>query len=306
MRRNLIGLLVCLVAGGLPEIARSQPAVDRLERRVRDQAQPADASNEAGYLGVFADDRTATQSGVELLKVLPDSPAEKGGLAEGDLVTKINDKPIRSLDDFADALRNQPVGAHVRFTIERTGRPKQAEVTLGLRPPVDSRPFAKFGRIDGAAPPRMSLLGVRVDPVDPDSPVAAKLPAPQGAYVVRVAEGSPAAQAGIPLQAVIVAVDGQEVATPADLKEIIAQTRPGQEIKVDYYSRGKLVQRRVTLAEMAPEGAITPPDMMADEPPPPAELPPDLRGDRELVEQLRRRVLQLEARVAELERLLSK
>jgi hypothetical protein len=120
-----------------------------------------------------------------------------------------------------------------------------------------------------------------------------------------VAEGSPAAQSGIPLQAVIVAVDGQEVADPADLREILSQTRPGQEIKVDYYSRGKLVQRRVTLAEMSPEGPITPPDM-AGGPPPPAELPTDVSSDREQFERLRRRVLQLEARVAELERLLAK
>ncbi len=305
MRRTLIGLVACFSAVLLPNIAFSQPALDRLERRVRDQAQQADASNDAGYLGVFADDRTATGSGVELLKILPNSPAEKGGLEEGDLVTKINDKPIRSLDDFADALRNQPVGVHVRFSIERTGRPKQADVTLGPRPPTDARPFPKFGRIDGAPPARMSLLGVRVEAVDPDSPIAAKLPAPQGAYVVRVAEGSPAAQSGIPLQAVIVAVDGQEVADPADLREILSQTRPGQEIKVDYYSRGKLVQRRVTLAEMAPEAPIAPPDM-ADGPPPPAELPADLSSDREQFERLRRRVLQLEARVAELERLLAK
>ena len=289
-----------------PAIAFAQPAVDRLERRVRDLAPKADEDDEVGYLGVIADDRSATGSGVELLQIVPGGAAEKGGLESGDLVTKIDDKSIRTLDDFADAMRDRPVGAKVRFTIERNGKPRQAEVTLVARPPAESRAFPKFGRIDAAQPPRTALLGVRVEPVDADSPIAATLPAPQGAIVVHIAEGSPAALAGIPVQAVIVAVDGQEVGDPADLREIIAETRPGQEIKVDYYSRGKLVQRRVRLAEMTPAAPLAPPDAAPEAAPEAADLPAEQLSDRGRIERLERRVRLLEARLSELERLLGK
>ncbi|MGH7140819.1 MAG: PDZ domain-containing protein, partial [Pirellulales bacterium] len=103
------------IASLSPHLALAQPAVDRLERRVRELTREADASDEPGYLGVIADDRTATGSGVELLEIVADSPAAKAGLAAGDVVTKVDDKPIRTLDEFADALRGRPVGAKVRF-----------------------------------------------------------------------------------------------------------------------------------------------------------------------------------------------
>jgi S1-C subfamily serine protease len=300
MAPTLIRLLAA--ASLVPHLALGQPAVDRLERRVRELTRDADESDEPGYLGVIADDRTAKGSGVELLEIVADSPAAKSGLEAGDVVTKIDDKAIRNLDEFADALQGRPVGAKVRFSIERQGEPKVTEVTLASRPPADARRFPKFGRIDDAQPPRMSLLGVRVDEVERDSPVAAGLPSAQGAYVVRVAEGSPAAQAGIPLHAVIVAVDGQEVSDPADLKAIIAATQPGQVIKVTFYSRGKLLERRVRLAEVTPQVPMVPGGAL-----PEAAEPAGVKvSDRQRIEQLESRIRQLEARLAELERSLGK
>lgn len=290
------------IASFAPHFALGQPAVDRLERRVRELTRDADEGEEPGYLGVIADDRTTTGSGVELLEIVADSPAAKAGLEPGDVVTRVDDKPTRTLDEFADALRGRTVGAEVRFSIERQGKPKVTEVTLASRPPADARRFPKFGRIDDIQPPRMSLLGVRVEPVDRDSPAAAGLPSPQGAYVVRVAEGSPAAQAGIPLHAVIVAVDGQEVSEPGDLKTIIAATQPGQVIKVTFYSRGKLIERRVRLAQLTPEVPMEPGGGI-----PEAAEPAGVElSDRQRIEQLERRIRTLEARLAEIERALGK
>lgn len=293
----LVALAGCLVA---PQATLAQPAVERLERRVRDLDQRPEGSKEedTGYLGVVADDRAAVGSGVDLIEVVEASPADKAGLKAGDVVTKIGDHAIRTLDDFADALRDLPVGSNVRFTVEREGEPKQAEAKLAARPPAPSRRYPNFGRLDEAGP-RMSLLGVRVELVDPQSKVAETLPMPKGAYVVRVAEGSPAAIAGIPVQSVIVAVDGQEVADPDDLKQIIAATRPGQEVKVDYYSRGKLVERRVTLAEFMPESPV-----VASDAPREADEPAGPLTDQQRIEQLERRVRMLEARLAEFERFL--
>lgn len=296
MSRVLI-VTVVLTLWQLPSRATAQPD----DVRGGNAAKDAGAVKEPGYLGVIADDRTGTGTGVDLLEVVPDSPAEKAGLKAGDLVTKVNDQAVRSLEDFAEALEGHVAGDKLRFNIEREGKPKVAEVTLTARPPAEERRFPKFGRINDEQP-RARLLGVRVEPVDPDSPIAATLPAPQGAYVVRVAQGSPAAAARIPLHAVIVAVDGQQVADIADLKELIAQTQAGQEIKVDFYFRGKLQERRVRLTEAMPE--LPPPD--DDALPGGAGQPRELLSDAERIEQLERRIRQLEARLSQLERALGK
>lgn len=293
MIRTLTELFTVATVFLATSLAAAQPLVERVDQRPPE----VNDADQTGYLGVIADDRTESKSGVELLEVVAGGPAEKAGLEQGDVVIKIDDGPIRTLDDFARALERRPAGSKIRFAIERHGKPKLADVTLGARPPAESRRFPNFGRIEDAQPPRMSLLGVRVEPVDPDSPVAASLPAAQGAYVVRVAAGSPAAQAGIPVHAVIVAVDGKGVADPADLKEIIAATRPGQEIKIAYYSRGKLSERRVTLAEMVPEGmaiGATGSEPLTDD-------TADSLTDQERIEQLEQRLRRLEQRVQELE-----
>src|SRR5487761_1839419 len=107
--------------------ALAQPAVERLERQVRDKQRARDDADGVGYLGVFADESLAGGHGVEVMEVMDGSPAQKGGLEPGDLVAKVGDQPIRSLNDFAAALRDQPVGKTLRFAIERKGDPKQVE-----------------------------------------------------------------------------------------------------------------------------------------------------------------------------------
>ncbi|HEX7447440.1 MAG TPA: PDZ domain-containing protein, partial [Pirellulales bacterium] len=184
-------------------------------------------------------------------------------------------------------------------------------VTLGKRPPKEDRPVPEFGRIGDAAapaPPRMSLLGVRVEEVDAETQAAAGLPDTKGAMVIHITEGSPADVAGVPERAVIVAVDGKQVASPTDLKRLVATAGPGKEIRLDYYDRGKLIERRLRLAELAGANGGAEP-AASDEPQTDLEEAPVTREPltpQQRIERLEDRVHHLEARLKELERLLSK
>jgi S1-C subfamily serine protease len=285
--------------------AIAQPAVERLERQLRErQRGEEDLPDDAGYLGVFALERAAGAHGVELKEVMADGPADKAGLEPGDVVTKIGDQSIRDLNDFAAALEDQPVGKKLRFAIERGGEPKQADVTLTARPPKPSRRYPNFGRVDegGVAPPRTGVLGVRVEPVDEEVAEAAGSPVSHGALVVSVADDSPAARAGIPVQAVIVSVNGREIQDPTDLKHSIAANRPGQEMKVGFYHRGKLIERRVRLADVIPTDPAPALDVGPEESP---NLPARPLTDKQRIEQLERRIQALEARLSDLERVLA-
>ncbi|HJT34444.1 MAG TPA: PDZ domain-containing protein [Pirellulales bacterium] len=300
--------------------ALAQPALERLERQVRDQTaskakkdKPGKPSDDdgIGYLGIVADDRDVSGLGVRIVEVAAGGPADKAGLKLGDLVTKIGDRLVRDLDDFAAALHNMPAGRKLRFTVERDFEPRRIEVTLGKRPPEEKRLAPEFGRIGdptAAAPPRMSLLGVRVEDVDAQVQADAGLPDARGAVVTHVTEGSPADLAKVPLRAVIVAVNGKEVDSPASLKRLIAAAGPGKEIRLDYYHRGKLVERTLRLAEvLEPEGGVAP--AAANEPVADSQKPseePEPLTDQERIERLEERVRQLEARLNEFERLLSK
>lgn len=72
---------------------------------------------------------------------------------------------------------------------------------------------------------------------------------PRGVYVVKVTPGSPAQEAGIRPDDILVALNGQEVSTLAQLRTVLEQYRPGDKVKVDILRNGRQQQLTVTLRE---------------------------------------------------------
>ncbi len=61
---------------------------------------------------------------IDAISVLPDSPAAKAGLREGETVTSVQGKPAGEWDPIAldDVLENQPDGTRVSLTVNRGGK----------------------------------------------------------------------------------------------------------------------------------------------------------------------------------------
>ena len=66
--------------------------------------------------------------------IRPDSPAAKGGLLPGDIMTGFDGKPIKNLYDFTYALRDARVGQTVAVKVLRGAEELTLNVTLGERP----------------------------------------------------------------------------------------------------------------------------------------------------------------------------
>jgi serine protease DegQ len=95
------------------------------------------------YLGVGADQVTrevAAQlgldraAGVLVLEVADGSPAAQAGLRPGDVIIRIGDQPVDTVEDFFGELRQRRPGDRVQLTIARDGREQQVTVTLGENP----------------------------------------------------------------------------------------------------------------------------------------------------------------------------
>ncbi|MGV0432824.1 S1C family serine protease [Corynebacterium sp. p3-SID1194] len=82
-------------------------------------------------LGVEVDIRAQT-GGALVSKVQPGSPAEKGGLKAGDIVTRINDRLIESSDALVAATRSFDFGETVELEVHSEGseESRTVEVTL--------------------------------------------------------------------------------------------------------------------------------------------------------------------------------
>ncbi|MCC6442900.1 MAG: trypsin-like peptidase domain-containing protein [Armatimonadetes bacterium] len=64
----------------------------------------------------------------------PSTPADQAGMQTGDVIRKINNRQITSMDDFLEALHSQTIGATIPITVWREGREIVINVKLGQLP----------------------------------------------------------------------------------------------------------------------------------------------------------------------------
>lgn len=69
--------------------------------------------------------------GAEIVSVMPNSAAEKGGLQVGDIVTSLEDAPVPDAVRFAGMLFDQQVGNSIKLTVNRGGTMKTLKITVG-------------------------------------------------------------------------------------------------------------------------------------------------------------------------------
>jgi serine protease Do/serine protease DegQ len=151
----------------------------------------------------------AANQGAIVVEVAPDSPAAKVGLRRGDVVLALNGRNVRGSADLRNQIGLTPVGDTVEFKVVRDGKFLTFKATVeGVRP---------AGVRGYEAPPE--LQGATVGTVKADG-------RPQAVAVVDVERGSPAWSHGLRAGDVIVAVNRQKVATPAEL--LASLKKPGR------------------------------------------------------------------------------
>jgi predicted metalloprotease with PDZ domain len=265
--RDVVLTLVAIVALLVPTHALAQ-ALERAEAQLADPAatgpelvgRPTASApaRESGYLGIKADDRNV-EAGVRIAEVIKHGPAEAAGLQVGDLITAVHGKAVRTVDEFAVQLAGMSVGTHVVFDIERVGQPQSIEVVLGTKQSVAAVPQVRLGPLSprdealGASPistgtraaDRPAPLGLRVEMIDEAARRARGLPNGAGVLVTRVTNNSAAGKTGIVVGAVVLAIDGQNVATPDDAATIIGRARVGQPLAFTLSEGGQQVVRNM-------------------------------------------------------------
>ena len=94
--------------------------------------KPVGGTGGGGYGPYFGSipDFGQVERGVRFSDVRPGSPAAKAGLKAGDTLVQFNDKQIKNLYDFTDALRRSKVGDVVQVKVLRDGQELTASVKL--------------------------------------------------------------------------------------------------------------------------------------------------------------------------------
>ena len=104
---------------------------------------------------------------------------------------------------------------------------------------------------------KRGFLGVKIQEVTPNLVKAFDLPDAGGALVSEVQPNTPAAKAGIQSGDVIVQVNGKKASDSQHARLLIAQNRPGSEVKLAIYRDGREKTITTKLGEIAPNGTAT-------------------------------------------------
>jgi len=179
-----------------------------------------------GWLGVSIQEVTPDlaksfglkeKKGALVAQVVKDSPAEKAGIEQGDIILEFDGKEIVHSKDLPRTVASTPVGKTVMVKVSRDGKGMDRQVKLGE--------MEEKGVEVSQAPSSDRSLGMTVQDVSPEIAKGLGLKKVTGVMVTRVEPGSPAADAGIQKGDVIQEVNRHPV---KDVKEFVQMVQRTQ------------------------------------------------------------------------------
>ncbi len=227
-----------------------------------------EAANHA-MLGVTTE---KTDDGVKVNSITKESAAEKIGLKEGDIITKIDDKKIESPDDLSKTIQQHKPGDKVTITYLRDKKEQKATAELtkwkgvsGIYPPaMDFKIDLGDMNFDKSIPRVLTMprtppggqnwswsggspkLGLSVQDTDDG----------KGVKVIEVDDESSAAKAGIKEEDIITEVDGKAVKNTDDMVKLIKESKEKISVMIKLLRSGKVqnievkMPRRIKTADL--------------------------------------------------------
>ncbi len=176
-----------------------------------------------GWLGIQIQDITkdvadyyslADRQGVLVYQVLPDGPAEKSGMKDGDIITSFDGRPVTNTRELVDRVGKSPVGRKVPAEVLREGKRQTVMVEVGERPAEGE---------NGETPAGESWRGLHV--AELNASLAERFGVEEnasGVVVVNVDQNSPADNAHLQPGDVINEINRMRITSLADYRKAVA------------------------------------------------------------------------------------
>ncbi len=176
-----------------------------------------------GYLGVMIQDIDpdlaaglgVIEQGVMVVNITPNSPADTAGIQRRDIITHIDDEAVNRVVDFRNRVALTKPDTSVDLRIRRNNRDMVVPVVIG--------------QLDGPvyvteAPQKAPVsYGIGVKPISDADRSRLQLPRIQGVIIDTISPGSPASQAGIPVNGIITEVNQVPIGSMTDFKRVTAK-----------------------------------------------------------------------------------
>jgi len=217
---------------------------------------------EHGYLGIGMNDVTPENahffnledaSGAIVSQVTPDSPASRGGLQQGDVITQVNGEKIPNDSALQVAVSEMAPGTKLSLGVIRNGKPATLSLTVGqFHGNSEVAGNDSQGDSDGT---KTGKLGLAVSNLTADA--RQQINAPEqvhGVVVQSVRPASPAEDAGIQPGDVIMEVNRKPADSAAQFANEVHQNQDGKDLLILVWSKGNASYRTIHPAEDEPKG----------------------------------------------------
>lgn len=145
------------------------------------------------------------QRGAFVSEVLPGSGSAKAGIKAGDIITSLNGKPLNSFAELRSRIATTEPSTKVKLGLLRNGKPLEVEVTLDTSTSSSASAEMITPALEGATLSDGQLKdggkGIKID---------------------EVVKGSPAAQAGLQKDDMIIGVNRDRVNSIAEMRKVLA------------------------------------------------------------------------------------
>jgi serine protease Do len=185
-----------------------------------------------GWLGVAVQDITPEiadnlklkeAKGALVGNVIKGEPAEKAGIKTGDIIIAVDGQNIQDTHELLRTVAVIPVGKQVSVTVLRDGREKKITVAVGER--KEMKDLAR--KVQPS-----DKLGMTVQEITPELAAHFGLSEKAGVVITQVKEGSPAEEAGLRTQDILLQINKIRISSLKDYQEEIAKPGPEETLLI--------------------------------------------------------------------------
>jgi serine protease Do len=235
--------------------------LNRQEQRLMAWSDDAKAWNlfntdeNRAMLGVVTE---KTDGGVKISDVTKESAAEKAGLKEGDVITKIGDKKIETSDDLSKEIKSHKPGEKVSVTYLRDKKENKATAELTKSKAVNAfafgegqnydfkmpeMKFKEFEMPNGKSLPRARVYGDMLNLYGGGQPrlglSVQDTDDGKGVKVLEVDEESNAAKAGVKENDIVTHVNDKEVNSADEVAKLVKENKDKPSMRLQIKRDGK-------------------------------------------------------------------
>jgi serine protease Do len=162
------------------------------------------------------------ETGALVSRVMKDGPAAAAGVKRYDVIVEFDGKPVKEMSDLPKLVASTPVDKKVKVVVVRDNKRKSLKATIAK---MDEREIGD--KVSSEESGGASAFGLKAQNLTPELAARLGVDEDAGVIVTGVLRGSPAAEAGLRREDVILEVDKQEVSDVGRLDELLSKADDG-------------------------------------------------------------------------------